>query len=702
MLWDYSISQFRTCLEKGKSPYLQTIKVYMKSLSQLFTLISFLLLSHGAVAQPCENGLAGNFPCEFIDQLSFIDLDVFEAVNTNDVWGWTSPETGREYVLMGADNKTAFIDISSPEYPIYLGYLPTRTVPSLWRDVKVIGHYAYVVSEAFGHGLQVFDLRRLENLTAADIPFVFDSDVEYLEFGNSHNVVVDEVNDYVFGVGTQTFAGGPHIVDVADPLNPVFAGGSSEAGYSHDAQVVVYNGPDTEHLGKEILLGFNEEIVAVYDITNKLDIELISATGYDNVGYVHQGWFTEDHRYMISNDELDERNDLINTRPILWDMTDLDNPEVIGYVDLGTFSVDHNLYIKDDLVYMSNYMSGFRVLDIIDIAQGHLEPTGFFDVIPQIDNVQFQGSWSNYPYFESGVIPVTNMYVGLHILKPSFFELENDVVKVCDQSGASLSFSINRRLNGTVNYSVEMQNNVIGTNPSLLFDETDGAPAENAILWTNLSQTPAGSYPGEFVVEYEGGEERFPFVLIKEDGGDVSAPELLLPDGEVLLDQEVNFSFTDDAGSYLTLQVALDAEFQNIVYEEVIYGGSGNISAEMPFRGTAYFWRIIKESACGDPLVSEVQQFTIDITASIAEGELRAESFAIFPNPTNGIVNLRFSEVKEPFEYLEILDLSGRVLKEIPFQSPRELVSFDVSNLSDGVYLVRIPGTGIAEQFIKR
>ena len=34
-------------------------------------------------------------------------------------------------------------------------YLFFSTVPSLWRDPKVIGNYAYVVSEASGHGMQV-------------------------------------------------------------------------------------------------------------------------------------------------------------------------------------------------------------------------------------------------------------------------------------------------------------------------------------------------------------------------------------------------------------------------------------------------------------------------------------------------------------------------------------------------------------------
>jgi hypothetical protein len=38
--------------------------------------------------------------------------------------------------------------------------LPSQT-RSLWRDIKVIGHYAYIGSESPGHRIQVFDLLKV-------------------------------------------------------------------------------------------------------------------------------------------------------------------------------------------------------------------------------------------------------------------------------------------------------------------------------------------------------------------------------------------------------------------------------------------------------------------------------------------------------------------------------------------------------------
>ena len=43
----------------------------------------------------------------------------------------------------------------------YVGRLPTQTVDSLWRDMKVVDGYAYIGAEAPGHGMQVFDLRKV-------------------------------------------------------------------------------------------------------------------------------------------------------------------------------------------------------------------------------------------------------------------------------------------------------------------------------------------------------------------------------------------------------------------------------------------------------------------------------------------------------------------------------------------------------------
>ena len=167
----------------------------------------------------CENGMAGVFPCNDYDLMSHITLSEMSAQDGNDSWGWTDASTNKEYALMGLDNGTAFIDISDPIKPIYLGKLPTATENSSWRDVKVYQNYAFIVSEAPNHGMQVFDLTKLRNVSSP--PQTFTADAHYTAFGSAHNIVINETSGYAYAVGTNrsgTYKGGPLFINIQNQL----------------------------------------------------------------------------------------------------------------------------------------------------------------------------------------------------------------------------------------------------------------------------------------------------------------------------------------------------------------------------------------------------------------------------------------------------------------------------------------------------
>lgn len=365
---------------------------------------------------PCENGMAaGMFPCDGYDLMSHIDLETFQAEAGNDSWGWTDPVSGKEYALMGLDNGTAFVDISDADSPIYLGKLPTATVPSDWRDIKTYQNHAFIVSEAQGHGMQVFDLTKLRNVQ--NPPQTFTADALYSGFGNAHNLVINTQTGFAYAVGTQTFNGGPHFVDIQDPANPVAAGGFALEGYTHDAQVVVYSGEDPDYQGREILFGSNETKFVIVDVTDKNNPVTIANVGYTNVAYTHQGWLTENQSYFILGDELDELSDGFNTRTIVFDVKDLDNPVVHFEYTGPTPAIDHNGYVDGNTFYLSNYTAGIRIIDISTIENQTIQEIGFFDTYPENNAAAFNGVWSNYPYFESGNIVVSDIDRGLFILK---------------------------------------------------------------------------------------------------------------------------------------------------------------------------------------------------------------------------------------------------------------------------------------------
>ena len=380
---------------------------------------------------PCENGLAGQYPCNGYDLQVFIPCTDFDASNANDSWGWTDPEDGTEYALVGLDNGTAFLDISDPVNPTYLGKLPTHTTSSLWRDVKVYNNYAFVVSEAGGHGIQVFDLTRLRDV--ANPPETFTEDAHYGGFGGAHNIVINEETGYAYGVGAD-FSGGAHFVNIQDPLNPIGEGGYSGSGYTHDAQVVVYDGPDSDHTGKEIYIGSNEDFVTIVDVTDKSNPQLISNVLYSNTSYTHQGWFTEDLTYFIMGDEIDELDFGFDTRNIIFDFTDLDNPELAFEYTGPTSATDHNGYVKGDKFYLANYKAGMRVVDISDIANGNMTETGYFDVFIYGNSAGYDGAWNVYPYFESGNIIISSLVYSDPNYVPGFYLVKSSSLGMGDNT----------------------------------------------------------------------------------------------------------------------------------------------------------------------------------------------------------------------------------------------------------------------------
>jgi choice-of-anchor B domain-containing protein len=307
------------------------------------------------------------------------------------------------------------VDITDPVNPIYLGKLPTHTDSSTWRDIKVYNDHAFIVSEAGGHGMQVFDLTRLRNVTNA--PETFTEDAHYDGFGHCHNIVINEETGYAFAVGTSTFGGGPHFVNIQDPVNPVAAGGFSGDNYCHDAQVVIYNGPDSDYTGREIFFGSNEDRISIVDVTNKNNPIAISNGFYGSVDYTHQGWLTEDQRYFMIGDELDESNFGFNTRTIIFDLSDLDNPVVHFEYEADVAAIDHNGYVKGNEFYLSSYRAGLRVFDISDIENQNMVETKFFDTYPTSNSARFDGAWSVYPYFASGSIVISDIDRGLFVVR---------------------------------------------------------------------------------------------------------------------------------------------------------------------------------------------------------------------------------------------------------------------------------------------
>ena len=361
----------------------------------------------------CTDGAAGDYSCSGIDLRSNLPLTDMGGTTGNDIWGWVDTQTGNEYALMGMTNGTAFVDVTDPESPVYLGILPTATVSSPWRDIKVYQDHAYIVADAAGaHGMQVFDLTRLRDVTTAQD---FIADAVYSDFDNAHNLAINEDTGFAFVVGTNTCAEGLHMIDITTPNNPLFAG-CHDTAEVHDAHCVSYVGPDADYAGAEVCANSAKDRVEFVNVSNKSSTVTISSIIYPQLGFVHQGWLTEDQRYLFIGDESDETSFAVPTRTHIIDVSDLDAPVYVSAYEASTLSIDHNLYVLGNRVYQANYTSGLRVLEIGNLANGELTEVAFFDTLPDSDAVDFDGAWSVYPFLPSGNIIVSDITNGLFVL----------------------------------------------------------------------------------------------------------------------------------------------------------------------------------------------------------------------------------------------------------------------------------------------
>jgi choice-of-anchor B domain-containing protein len=197
-----------------------------------------------------------------------------------------------------------------------------------------------------------------------------------LPVGRTHNVVVNHELNYAIAAGSvggnETIRvrdnlpcrGGLIFLDISDPKNVTSPGCAAEDGYVHDAECLVYRGPDARYYGKDICYGYNEDTLTIYDVTNKVGNQstIISTVSFPGAEYIHQGVVNNAswQEYIFLDDEFDERDARLGAPSMgkglptthIFDIKDLENPKLTGSFAGRTRSIDHNQYIYGD--YVSN------------------------------------------------------------------------------------------------------------------------------------------------------------------------------------------------------------------------------------------------------------------------------------------------------------------------------------------------------------
>jgi choice-of-anchor B domain-containing protein len=410
----------------------------------------------------------------------------FSASFMSDIWGWTdtAPTTGNvfeEYALVGTSSGVVFVRITDPTNPEFLGLVPStnlQTIRNFWWDIKTYGNYAFWTTEVNGAGVAIFDLKQLDGLSAVEPgtdAAVLPIDTFTGRWGRNdgsgylraHNIAINPAKPYAYLIGVNKEEGavppledeGIVILDISNPSTPQEVGriDSNSGGGpvdSHDAQIVTYKGSDEDldgfsRFGREILFNFNgdERNIQIWDVTDPTDPQFISEFSYDGATFSHQGWLTEDHRFLLAGDEADEEvglqqpnNALLpdTARTHLCNIQDLDAPVCFGVFDSPAASIDHNLFIRTDqasgreFVYQANYTSGIRVTELTrgpgsgPTQTATLAEVAHMDTEPLLPDLiswnanRFLGPWGVYPFFpNSDTIIASDGLNGLILMRLS-------------------------------------------------------------------------------------------------------------------------------------------------------------------------------------------------------------------------------------------------------------------------------------------
>jgi len=458
-------------------------------------------------AASCVQGLAGTFPCRNIDllaQMRLTDLSTSPGSMSN-LWGFVDLDDNREYAVVGVSNATVVIDVTDPENPREVGSVPGNN--SLWREVKIYQFfdqaanqnraYAYITTEAIGGGLQVIELSGLpDEVSLANTVRDFQTShtlyISNVDYGTNAAIPGREAFLYIAGSNINDPFGSFLIYDLDDPVGPLLATlAPMGTGYMHDSTSLFITDNrttqcDQGHNPCEVLVDFNVSTVDLWDVTDKGAPVLLSVTGYPEAQFTHSGWPTEDQRFILVHDELDElRTAGFNTHIYTMDIGDLRTPRIVtSYIGPDT-TTDHNGYAKGNRYYVSHYRRGLVVFDLTDPED--LREVGNLDtfISPEPNVAGTIGAWGVYPFLPSGNILVSDIDNGLFILRDNTRDLDSNagrlgfaVSAVTVAEGGAVNLSVRRTAGNLGAVSVDY-----ATNDGVALAGSDYTAASGTLNW---------------------------------------------------------------------------------------------------------------------------------------------------------------------------------------------------------------------------
>ena len=345
----------------------------------------------------------------------------------SNIWGYADTINHKEYALVGVEHGLSIVDITDPDSPDEVFFVPTDT--SIWQEPKTWSHYVYMTNENKG-GVLIVDLGNLPFSAS----FTRWQNIPGEDYQKSHTCFIDE-NGILYLNGSNLFNRGSIMCDLKpDPMNPVYLGKYDDF-YVHDC----FARNDTLYAA-EILNG-QFSIIDVHDKANPQTIVRQETPFF----FSHNVWLSDDNRYLFNTDEK-------AMAPVTaYNISDLNNiKETDRYQHIqDDSSIAHNTYYKNGFLFTSYYRNGVTIVDAH--RPYNLIEVGYYDTSPLPPGNGYEGCWGVYCFLPSGNIVCSDRQEGLFVLTPTLKRACYLEGKVSDGATLQPLYNINVEIMGQPN-----------------------------------------------------------------------------------------------------------------------------------------------------------------------------------------------------------------------------------------------------------
>ena len=374
-----------------KQTYLSRIPGMFKGM--LFFLIVLIIFSKSGLAQDFKN-------VSLLDQWRTDTLLSAQNIFFNEVWHFD--RNGRDYAVIGSTEGTHFFEITPNDNFRFISFISGdfRSAQVHNRDFRDFGNYIYVVADqGSASALQILNISMLPDS-------VFLEKTDTSNWNRAHTICIDKESELLYACTYRPPLGHPEwiysplkVFSLADPLNPALVFSGFE---NIDEVHYAYVRGDTAYLN----CGFDG--LKIYNFSNPSNPVLLgSLSVYNDQGYNHSGWLSEDGKTYFFTDESEGK------RIKMVDVSNIANPIVVRNFGTENFqnAVAHHCIPVGNLLFTSYYNEGLRIFD----TRPPVREIAYYDTYSLTSDYFMNGAWGVFPFRNGQRILVSDRTFGLFL-----------------------------------------------------------------------------------------------------------------------------------------------------------------------------------------------------------------------------------------------------------------------------------------------